>query len=72
MNLYVTAPNGRMIPRWGSREYGEFWDNLPDDMAQGYAQLEGFSLEDPNAKTTEKILRAPKRRELEAEEGNNG
>jgi hypothetical protein len=47
--LYVTAPDGRRIPGYGSREYGEYFDDLPDDIVQELSTRTGFSLTDPAA-----------------------
>lgn len=48
MRLYVTAPEGRRIPGYGSQKAGKFFD-VPDDVAQELLERGGFSTEAPDA-----------------------
>lgn len=70
--LYVIQRPGRFIPRFGTRLYGEFWDNLPDDMVEELKDRAEFSLSAPG-----KQERKPERKPVSAskpidEEMNDG
>jgi len=44
--VYVSGSSSKFIPGHGTRAPGDFFE-MPDDVAEGYAQLDNFSLTAP-------------------------
>ena len=59
--LYVTTRPGKHIPHFGTRNYGEYWDNLPDSIVEELKDNAGFSLSAPD-KPERKVEEVPYKR----------
>lgn len=61
--LYVIARAGREIPHYGTRHYGEFWDNLPDNVVNELKDHPDFSLSNPGKTDKAKAESEPEKQE---------